>query len=86
MSAKAFIDPPGGFLSAVNGDLVFTKRASLTPRAQLHPEHAFVEVYQSVGRAPDPGLLELEMHGPLRTLAPGQAMSFEETWELTDSE
>ena len=86
MSAKEFIDSPAGFIGAINGDHFFVKRVGVTPRADVHPEHAAVEVYQSVGRAPDPGLLELEAHGPLRTLAPGETMQFLETWELTDSE
>jgi len=85
MSAKAFIDSPTGFLGAVNGDHFFVKRTGRRSRAQVHPEQAFVEVYQSVARAPDPGLLELEFHSALRTLAPGESMSFSETWQLTDN-
>jgi hypothetical protein len=43
-----------------------------------------VEVYRSSGGGQDAELLELEMHGPCETLAPGQTMSFEETWEILD--
>ena len=62
------------------------KRAPVVPQADMHAEQAFIEVYQDVDSAGGPGLLELEMHSALQTLAPGETMRFEETWELTDSE
>ncbi len=80
--AKAFIEPRLGLVAAFAGDNAFLKQASLVPRDETHPDQAFVEVYNVVHRDPAQSLLELEMHGPYRTLQPGESMSFAETWRL----
>jgi hypothetical protein len=54
----------------------------MVPLERLHPEQAFIELYRGTGRGGE--ILELEMHGPYETLAPGASMRFEETWELLD--
>jgi hypothetical protein len=51
----------------------------------VHPYHSFIEIYSALGsEKPARDFLELEMHGPYRTLQPGESMCFEETWELVD--
>ena len=85
--AKAFIaSPKEGLIAAFAGDCVFLKRAAVVPKARIHPEAAFIEVYQATSaakdRRKDPGLLELEMHGPYRTLQPGESTTFTETWQV----
>jgi uncharacterized protein DUF4380 len=85
-TAKAFIHPARGEICAASPGGRFVKRAPIVPQADIHPEQAFIEVYQDVDSAGGPGLLELEMHSALQTLAPGESMRFEETWELTDGD
>jgi hypothetical protein len=85
--AKAFIcSPKEGVIAAFSGAYVFLKRAAVVPKARLHPQAGFIEVYQATtapgNRDQDPGLLELEMHGPYVTLQPGEATSFTETWQV----
>ena len=59
--------------------------APIVPRARLHGEQAFVEIYRGAGKGED-NVLELEMHGPYQTLVPGASMSFEQTFEILDYE
>jgi uncharacterized protein DUF4380 len=82
LRAKAFVRPAQGLIAFFLGGQVFLKRAPIVPLARLHPEQAFIELYRGAGRGGD--ILELEMHGPYETLAPGASMRFEETWELVD--
>lgn len=82
LRAKAFVRPARGLIAFFLERQVFLKRAAMVPRERLHPEQAFIELYRGAGRGGD--ILELEMHGPYETLAPGASMSFEETWELLD--
>jgi len=85
--AKAFISSPKeGVIAAFSGDCLFLKRAAIVPKERIHPQQAFIEVYQATAaardRQEDPGLLELEMHGPYGTLRPGEASTFTETWQV----
>lgn len=84
LRAKAFVRPARGLIAFFLERQVFLKRAPMVPRERLHPEQAFVEMYRGAGSGGD--ILELEMHGPYETLAPGASMRFEETWELVDYE
>src|SRR5690606_31249503 len=46
-------------------------------------EHGQVEVYQQWHHDdPDAGVLELEVHAPVRSLAPGESMAAGETWTV----
>ena len=82
LRAKAFVRPARGLIAFFLEGQVFLKRAPIVPLARLHAEQAFIELYRGAGRGGD--ILELEMHGPYETLAPGASMRFEETWELLD--
>ncbi len=80
--AKAYVQPARGLIACFVGQKLLLIRAELVPMERLHPEQAFVEIYRGAGK--DATVLELEMHGPYQTLAPGAQMSFEQTFELVD--
>jgi len=79
---KAFVRPARGLIACFFDHQLLLIRAPLVPQARLHGEQTFVEIYRGVDAKEN--LLELEMHGPYETLAPGASMSFEQTFELLD--
>ena len=79
--AKAYVRPASGLIAYFLGRQLLVIRAPIVPREKLHGEQAFIELYRGAGKGVD-NVLELEMHGPHRTLAPGASMSFEQTFEL----
>jgi hypothetical protein len=81
--AKAFVRPAAGTIAYFFGRQLLVIRAPIVPRAKLHGEQAFVELYRGAGKGAD-NVLELEMHGPYETLAPGASTSFEQTFEILD--
>jgi len=84
LSAKAFVRPSQGLIAFFHGRHLLVIRAEMVPVEELHPEQAFVEIYRGAGTEPEHSILELEMHGPYETLAPGASMSFEQTFEVLD--
>jgi hypothetical protein len=78
--AKAFLRPALGLIAFFYGRELLLVRAPLVPKERLHPEQAFVEIYR--GASDEEDILELEMHGPYETLAPGASMGFEQTFEI----
>jgi hypothetical protein len=86
LTAKAFVRPSRGLIAFfLHGHLLLI-RAETVPVDRLHPEQAFIELYRGAGTSPEHEILELEMHGPYETLAPGASMSFEQTFEVLDYE
>jgi hypothetical protein len=83
--AKAYVRPERGLIAYFLGRQLLVIRAPIVPKAKLHGEQAFVEIYRGAGKGDD-NVLELEMHGPYETLAPGASMSFEQTFELVEYE
>jgi hypothetical protein len=81
--AKAYVRPAKGVIAYFLGDKLLLVRAPIVPREKLHGEQAFIEIYRGAGRG-EATVLELEMHGPYETLAPGASMSFEQTFEILD--
>lgn len=79
---KIFIQPARGWLAAFVQDQVFLIRFPLQARSAIHPEQGQVELYHDDRRELAEGLLELEVHAPLRTLAPGESMQASERWTL----
>ena len=77
--------PAAGLIGYFLGKQLLLIRAPIVPRAKLHGEQTFIELYRGAGKGED-DILELEMHGPYETLAPGASMSFEQTFELLDYE
>lgn len=84
MTVKAFVRPLHGLMTFFLGSQLLVIRAGVVPVGRLHPEQAFVEIYRGAGPEPDHDILELEMHGPYETLAPGASMTFEQTFEVLD--
>jgi len=82
MWAKAFVRPAQGLIACFAGKQLVLISAPLVPREKLHPDQAFIELYRAVGKGTD--ILEVEMHGPYETLAPGASTSFEQTFEVLD--
>jgi hypothetical protein len=80
--AKAFVRPSRGLIACFAGRQLVLITAPVVPRAKLHPEQAFIEMYRAAGKGGD--LLELEMHGPYETIAPGASVSFEQSFEVLD--
>jgi hypothetical protein len=80
--AKAYVRPAQGLIACFVGRQLLLIRAPVVPKAKLHPEQAFIEIYRGAGKGAT--VLELEMHGPYETLAPGAQTSFEQTFELLD--
>ncbi len=78
---KAFLHPPRGEMAAFCGSDVLRIRFDTVARKRVHPEQALVELYNMVNRSGE-SLLELETHGPYRTLQPGEVMRVEQTWDL----
>ncbi len=83
--AKAYVRPERGLIAYFLDEQLLVIRAPIVPRAKLHGEQAFVEIYRGAGKGDD-NILELEMHGAYQTLPPGASMSFEQTFELVDYE
>ncbi len=77
---KVFIKSESKSLVVLTGKFLFIKTLD-TEVLSVHPDHAPLEVFQSVGAA-NPPLLEIEAHGDYRTLKPGESMSLDETWEI----
>jgi hypothetical protein len=82
LTVKAFVRPSRGLIAYFHRGNLLIIRAPLVPVERLHPEQAFVEIYRGAGESPEEDILELEMHGPYETLAPGASMSFEQTFEV----
>ena len=80
---KVFIQPSAGWMAAFSQGQAFLVRFELQPRERIHPEHGQVELYQQWRPdAPADSLLEMEVHGPYVTLAPGEATSAREWWTV----
>jgi hypothetical protein len=82
--AKAFVRPAQGLIAYFRGPGLLLIRADVVAEGRLHPEQAFIEVYRGAGRTTADDILELEMHGPYVTLAPGESTRFEQTFELLE--
>lgn len=81
IKAKAYIEPAAGWFAAFTGDQLFVIEFPLLPRDAVHSDQSLVELYLEADPAqPGSGVLELEVHGPYRTLAPGESMSATEKW------
>lgn len=81
-TGKAFIvQARPRLFAAVDGELLIMAGSAVDP-AQVHPDHAPVEVFQCAGGDPVRALLELEFHAPYRTLEPGASMRTAVAWRV----
>ncbi|MEJ2384004.1 MAG: DUF4380 domain-containing protein [Xanthomonadales bacterium] len=81
--AKAFIQPAAGWMAVFSRGQLFVIEFDLQPADAIHRDHGQIELY--IDTNPDSGLLELEVHAPLRTLPPGGRMSAAERWRAWPS-
>lgn len=80
---KLFIQPAEGWLAGFRNGQVLIIRFPLQPLKHIHPEQGQVELYHDYRpHAVNQGMLEMEVHGIFRTLAPGETMSATEQWTL----
>jgi hypothetical protein len=79
---KVFLQPSAGWMAGFAQRQAFVIRFEHQPRAAIHPEHGQVELYLDHARDVQAGLLEMEVHAPFRTLAPGDAMQASERWTV----
>lgn len=80
---KYRLQPAAGWMAGFAGHQLFVIRFDHQPRERIHREQGQVELYlDAPSRTPAAGLLEMEVHAPYRTLAPGQGMQAAERWTL----
>lgn len=79
---EAHLSPSAGFMAGFSEQQMLLIRFEKLDQELVHPKHGLVELYSYVNDTGDDSLLELEVHGVYRTLAPGEMMSLTETWEL----
>lgn len=79
---KLFMQPSAGWLAGFADGQAFIIRFQHHPVDRIHPEQGQVELYVEHGADPATGLLELEVHAPFHTLAPGETMAASERWSV----
>ena len=79
---EVHLRPATGFIAGFSEQQVLVIRFEKLNQYQIHPQHGQVELYNYVNVTGDDRLLELEVHGAYRTLAPGESMSMTEKWEV----
>ena len=68
-----------GWMATILSGTILTVRFQPTDPAKVAPGHAAAEIFVSSALRP---LFELEHHGELKTLRPGEEMESKEMWEL----
>ena len=80
---KIFIAPSAGWVAGFNAGQLLVIQFERQPDVLIDPEHGQLELYQQWHQDdPQAGILELEVHAPLRTLAPGESMQARERWTV----
>ncbi|HYM86457.1 MAG TPA: DUF4380 domain-containing protein, partial [Pseudoxanthomonas sp.] len=77
---KAFLQPSAGWMAGFSGRQLFVIRFPHHPRDLIHPAQGQVELYLDDQADAGKSLLEMEVHAPYRTLAPGEEMHATESW------
>ena len=80
--AKAYIDSVSGEIFAFNGNNLFIKQTKYPKEGKIHPDQAFIEIYQKITPSGKNGILELEFHGAYRKIKLGETIEFNEKWQL----
>jgi len=79
VSGKMHGLPAEGWMAAATAEAFLIIEFPMVSEAHMAPEHSPVEVYCATPPVP---LCEMEHHGELRTLKPGETMRCEETWRI----
>jgi hypothetical protein len=77
---KYFMNPGAPYLAAFQAGICFRKQIEIAAEDPA-PNQGRVEIYANRSHG-EPGLLEVEHHGPYTTLQPGESMELRERWEL----
>jgi len=80
--AKAFLHPKKGNIIAIKNNIFLLMEFDEVSPTQIHPDHAFIEVYNKISSKENDYLLELEHHSSYKTIKPGESHSMSETWSL----
>ena len=80
--SKAFLHPQKGNIIAVRNNTFLLMDFDFVPKAQIHPNQGFIEVYSLLSDKKEDCLLELEHHSAYKTLKPGESSTLTETWSL----
>ncbi|MBN1674158.1 MAG: DUF4380 domain-containing protein [Kiritimatiellae bacterium] len=82
--AKAFIQPNAGLMAGFTAEDALLIRFSPVPKDRIHPDQGQIEIFNSVRNRDGEvtSLLELEMHSPFRSLAPGETITVQQIWEV----
>jgi hypothetical protein len=78
---KVFIQPRAGWIAGFRAGQAFLIHFEPEPLERIHPDQGQVELYLAwQPEQADTGVMELEVHSPYVTLAPGEAATAREWW------
>ena len=77
---KVFLQPSAGWMAGFSSGQLFVIRFPHQPRDLIHQAQGQIELYLDEQADPGESLLEMEVHAPYRTLAPGEEMQASESW------
>ena len=77
---KVFVQPAAGWMAGFSENQLFVIRFPHHDISMIHPAQGQVELYLDQHVDVQKSLLEMEVHAPYRTLAPGEEMQATEQW------
>ena len=77
---KVFLQPSAGWMAGFSDSQLLIIRFPYQAHELIHPAQGQIELYLDAQADPEKSLLEMEVHAPYRTLAPGEEMQAGETW------
>jgi hypothetical protein len=77
---KVFLQPSAGWMAGFSSGQLFVIRFPHQQRNLIHPAQGQIELYLDDQADPEKSLLEMEVHAPYLTLAPGEEMQARESW------
>ena len=81
-NSKAYITPSKGWLAAFTSGHCLKIEFPLYSPEKTHPEQGMVEIYDHTSHDRSDALMELEYHGPYKTLQPGEHYKTWERWKV----
>lgn len=82
--SKAFIHETPGHIAVVKNDDLMVMEFNRVAKDSIHPDQAFIEVYNSVSTDGTSDLLELEHHSAYKAIAPNETIKLTEQWNLIE--
>ena len=83
-SSKTYIYPKTPHIYAFSSEHVLHITFEKHQKAEIHAEHALVELYNHTEQNPAQSLLELEYHSPYKTIHPGERIEAWQVWNIHD--